>query len=137
MMKCLLVGLIGFCFFLLVDYLFLRSVMGPWYSAQYPDLLRQVNGVIKVNYVAALACYLLMLICLTYFVFQLPPNSAWGWVIFQGFLLGVTFYGVFDLTNLAILSGWSWLVSIVEILWGGIICGATYAVMFSLIKFWR
>ena len=136
-MKYLSVGLIGLCFFLLVDIIFLRTVMGPWYSAQYPDLLRQVDGIIKVNYVAALACYLLMLVCLTYFVFQLPPGSSWALVIFQGFLLGVTFYGVFDLTNLAILSGWSWLVSIVEILWGGIVCGATYAVMFMAIKIWQ
>ncbi len=108
--------------------------MGPLYMKQYPNLLRQVNGQMQLNYWAALGCYVLMVIGLWYFSGQLPSSSSWRKVCFQGFLLGVLYYGVFDLTNLAIVSGWSWWVSVWEILWGDVIGGATYALMFGL---WR
>lgn len=40
--------------------------------------------------------------------------------LWRGALLGVIAYGTYDMTNLATLAGWSTLVSVVDIAWGGI-----------------
>ncbi len=127
---------VGFFFFLVIDLVFISQVMGPLYANHYPNLLRQVNDKIQLNVWAALACYTLMVVGLWYFCGQLPSTCSWAKVFFQGFFLGVLFYGIFDLTNLAILSGWSWWISAWEILWGGVICSATYAVMFAMWHRW-
>lgn len=134
-MKYFGVFFISFVFFLLIDFIFLKCIMGPWYVRTYPEILRQSNGVVQVNYLAAVMCYVLMVVCFNYFCAQLPLTASWSKVLWQGFLLGVTFYGVFDLTNLAVLQAWEWGISLVEILWGGIIGALTYSVIFYCLGF--
>ena len=132
-LKMLVTGLAGVVFFLVIDSLFIHLVMAPLYVAHYPDLLRTIDGQVQVHLGAALLCYLLMLCCLLYFVSRLKHQTPLRTVLFQGALLGVTFYGVFDFTNLAILRGWSWSVSIAEVIWGGIICSLTFTFMHWLL----
>jgi uncharacterized membrane protein len=46
----------------------------------------------------------------------------------QGAVLGVLLYGTVDLTNAALLKGWSWAVALVDMAWGTLAC-ATLALM--------
>jgi uncharacterized membrane protein len=43
----------------------------------------------------------------------------------RGALLGVVAYSTFDLTALAVLAGWSVLVTAVDIAWGALLTAAT------------
>lgn len=113
--------------FLLIDVLFLKYIMAPLYINHYPNLLRLVNGTIDVNRYAAIAVYALLIYCLFYFSRQNTADTPMLTVLAQGALLGISLYGVFDLTNLAILKQWSLTVSLVEILWGGCLCSVIYS----------
>jgi uncharacterized membrane protein len=54
--------------------------------------------------------------------------QAFGW----GALFGLVTYGIYDLTNRAILEKWSLRMTIADILWGCVLCGTTSMVMRSV-----
>lgn len=130
-MRYLSLYVFSFVFFCLIDWLFLKFVMGPLYIEAYPHLLRMESGVFQVNLYAALACYLLIVFSVLYFINPLVAAGSWSSIVLTGFVLGVALYGVFDLTNMAILSQWNIWISLFEILWGGVICSLT-GVFFSI-----
>jgi uncharacterized membrane protein len=47
-------------------------------------------------------------------------SDALIWGAFTGLII----YGTYDLTNMSILTDWSWKVVIVDMIWGMIICGS-------------
>ena len=57
--------------------------------------------------------------------------DAFLWGAFAGLIM----YGTYDLTNMSILTDWSWKIVIVDILWGMSVCGVVgvIASMFSRI----
>ncbi|KAF8061079.1 hypothetical protein HT031_004539 [Scenedesmus sp. PABB004] len=58
------------------------------------------------------------------FVLPRTAGRAVSGAVAQGALLGVLLYGTVDLTNTALLTGWSWRVSAVDIAWGTCACAA-------------
>ena len=69
---------------------------------------------IKFNYLAAVICYIFLIIGLNYFIIR-PHRS-----VNDAFLLGIVIYGVYETTNWAIFKNWSVLSVILDTLWGGI-----------------
>ena len=51
---------------------------------------------------------------------NLPVSS-----LFWGFIYGVVLYGLMILLNLAMLAGWSLKLSLIDMLWGGMICAVS------------
>jgi uncharacterized membrane protein len=49
------------------------------------------------------------------------PVSSLSW----GFLYGVTLYGVYDMTNYALLDKYPLRMAIVDSAWGGVLCAVT------------
>jgi uncharacterized membrane protein len=45
-------------------------------------------------------------------------QGGWGRAVIQGAVLGLCAYATFDLTNLAVLRGWPWRLSLVDLAWG-------------------
>ena len=43
----------------------------------------------------------------------------------SGALFGLILYGVYDLTNLAILEKWTRSMTVADIAWGCVLCGST------------
>jgi uncharacterized membrane protein len=135
-MKYLGMYVVSFLFFCVIDMLFLKFVMGPMYLKSYPHLLRMVGGDFKINIAAALACYMLIVFSVIYFVYPLAENSSWFAIWLKGFILGVALYGVFDLTNMAIMQNWNLWVSLLEIIWGGVICSITSLFFVFCFRMW-
>jgi uncharacterized membrane protein len=46
-----------------------------------------------------------------------------------GSVFGLVLYGVYDLTNRAILEKWSLRMTVADILWGMLLCGTTALIM--------
>lgn len=86
-------------------------------------MLNQVKSVqgspLKMNFLAAIICYLFLVFGLYYFIIK-PKRS-----IRDAFLLGVVIYSVFELTNMAIFSNWSIFTVLLDTLWGGVLFGTT------------
>jgi len=113
--------LIPICF--IIDFLWLGVLMGGFYQSQLGTMVRRVGGSFAPDKWAALAVYIL--IPLGIMLFALPhvnrdhlPYSALMW----GFVYGVVLYGVYDMTNLAMLVRWPLKMALVDIAWGGMIC---------------
>ena len=85
--------------------------------------LKQINLVqkspIKLDFFAILLCYIFLIFGINYFIIQ-PDRS-----IQDAFILGFIIYGVYETTNKALLSKWSWLTVIMDTLWGGILFALT------------
>ena len=83
-----------------------RSRLGPLLRAE-PDL------------VAAVAFYLVYAAGMVILVVS-PAIAARSVspALWRGAVLGLTAYATFDLTNLAIVAGWSWPVSMMDMAWG-------------------
>lgn len=47
-----------------------------------------------------------------------PLPATWGDAVFRSALLGLVVYGVYDMTNLAVLRGWTWKLALVDMAWG-------------------
>jgi uncharacterized membrane protein len=74
---------------------------------------------IQLNYFAIILCYLFLIIGINYFIIQ--PNRS----VTDAFILGFIIYGVYELTNKALLTKWSWLTVIIDTIWGGILFALT------------
>ena len=85
--------------------------------------LKQINLVqkspIKIDFLAILLCYIFLIFGINYFIIQ--PNRS----IQDAFILGIIIYGVYETTNKALLTKWSWLTVIMDTLWGGILFALT------------
>ncbi len=93
-----------------------------WLSLVAVDLFRQQLGAIlrdQPNIAAVVVFYLIYACGLT--VLAVKPalaRSSPGSAAATGGLVGLTAYGTFDLTNLAIISGWTPMLAIVDMTWG-------------------
>jgi uncharacterized membrane protein len=85
--------------------------------------VKQINLVqkspIKIDFLAILLCYIFLIFGINYFIIQ-PKRS-----IQDAFILGIIIYGVYETTNKALLTKWSWLTVIMDTLWGGILFALT------------
>lgn len=76
----------------------------------------------------AAVVYALLALGTTFFVF--PKISSFGTAALYGVLLGLIIYGVYDMTNLATISGWPLKFALMDMAWGmvsgGLIAMITY-----------
>jgi uncharacterized membrane protein len=66
-----------------------------------------------INTFGAVVTYVFLIFGLNYFIIR-PGRSAQ-----DAFLLGLVTYGVYDFTNLALLSKWQLFTAVTDTLWGG------------------
>ena len=79
-------------------------------------LLKKVQKAdVKINIMPAIACYLLLVSGLYYFIIRKKAP------IKDAILLGLLIYGVYETTNYALLKNWPLQMVIMDILWGGIL----------------
>jgi len=98
-----------------LDALYLK-VFGNYYSKQ---VARVQGSEIKLNYLAAIICYIFLIVGLNYFIIK-PKRS-----VNDAFLFGIVVYGVYETTNWAIFKNWSVLSVIIDTLWGGTLFALT------------
>lgn len=85
-----------------------------------------INFERNINWVAIVLVYIAIPLGLFYFVISRYIGQSLSLkIVGEGFLFGILTYAVYDLTNLATLKNWSIQMTIVDILWGGILCALT------------
>lgn len=129
-MRSLRLFLIILPFFLLLDFLWIGLLMSDFYSQELGTLARRENGSLSPRWGAALLVYVLIPGGIVLFVRpRLTRHSslihAFGW----GALFGLVVYGVYDLTNLAVLDQWSTRMTVADMIWGSVLSGAVAMVM--------
>ncbi len=99
---------------LVLDGLWLTTVGGPLFVRELGSLLRPAP-----NLGAAAGFYLLYAAGVTLLAVLPTTGESRPWpAAWRGAMLGCTAYATFDLTNLAIVAGWSPLAALVDLVWG-------------------
>jgi len=102
---------------ILLDSIYLSLIM-PLFQKQ----MIGIQGVkSKLNIVAAALCYLFIIIGLNYFILSARPERGWK----DAFLLGFMIYGIYELTNKAVINKWYWSLVCMDTVWGGILFALT------------
>ena len=103
--------------FFAMDMVWLGLVARAFYQKHLGYLLRT-----NPNWTAAVVFYLLFILGLLVFVIVpgLPTGSTKK-VLMLGALFGLITYATYDLTNLATVKDWPWIVTVVDMLWGGVL----------------
>ena len=116
MIKCLIVAtLIASIIFLIIDVIWLSFATKSFYRPLIGNLLANK----PVMWAAALF-YILYVFGMSLIVIQ--PCIASDSIIktiYTGFVFGLVAYGTYNLTNMAVLNGWSPIVTFVDMFWGG------------------
>lgn len=90
-----------------------------------------------LNIPAAILVYLFIPFGLSYLVISKHVGEAPNLkIILEAFVYGACAYSVYDLTNLATLKNWSVQMTIVDIIWGGVLCSlVTIFTLYGINKF--
>ena len=107
--------LISAIVFVTLDYFYLNLI-----KSYFENQVQLVQGSpLKMNYLGAIICYIFLIFGINYFIIK-PKRS-----IQDAFLLGLVIYAVFETTNLALFSKWSWFTVLIDSLWGGTLFALT------------
>ena len=109
---------------LVLDAVFIGLLMMNFFQRQIGDLM----GPPRV--LPALLTYILLAAGLAYFV--TPHLGSASQSALNGAFLGLLVYGVYELTNLSILAGWTPAMAVVDIIWGVVLSTTVSLVMFYL-----
>lgn len=114
----------AFALFIVFDFIWLGYVMKDYNMNQLAEIGRIENGVFSLHYPAAIATYFLMALAIPLFVLpKLTGNNSVSRSFFIGALMGLIIYGVFDLTNLAILKNYPLAFIAPDMAWGAFVYG--------------
>ena len=115
-MKIILLStLIASLIFLLIDVIWLNFTVKHFYRPNIGHLLLD-----KPVLWAATLFYIIYVIGLAIIVIQPSIDSgSFFKAIYTGFVFGLVAYGTYNLTNMATIKGWSPIVVIVDMIWGG------------------
>lgn len=109
---------------LALDALWLGLVMNRFYDAQLGALARRVGPSLTPHWPSAIMVYLLLAAGIVLFALPKAGGDHLRAAIWGG-IFGLVVYGVYDLTNLATLADWPLRLTVVDMIWGAILCGVT------------
>jgi uncharacterized membrane protein len=101
---------------IMIDGLWLAIMLKRLYVPNIGHLLSD-----KMAIWPAVIFYILYGIALNVFVVlpALKNNTGYIELLLSGMLFGMVTYGTYDLTNQVTLKNWPWIVTVVDIAWGG------------------
>lgn len=103
----------------ILDFIWLGFIARSFNLAQLAEIGRFKNGEFDLFWPPALLVYLLMSLSVVLFVMPRLEASEPLWlVLLTGASMGLITYGVFDLTNLAILKNYPMKFALVDMAWG-------------------
>lgn len=116
--------------FFIIDMIWLGLIAKGFYKKYLGFLMRP-----QVNWTAALIFYFLFIIGIIFFaVLPALQTGSWSKALVYGALFGFFTYATYDLTNLATLKDWPLLVTVIDIIWGSVLCGVVAAASYLIGK---
>jgi len=115
--------------FFLIDMLWLGVVAKNMYNKYLGYLMGDIN------WVAAIIFYLLFNAALVYFV--LAPavaHGSWTRLLFAAAFFGFITYATYDLTNLATIRDWPFMITLIDIVWGTVLAMLVSGISFYIYK---
>ena len=124
--KIAITWMAGLVVLIALDIIWIGVIASSFYKKQTGHLLNITDDKMVVNVPAGIAVWAVIVTGIYLFVMPRAADSgsllahlAWG------ALFGVITYGIYDLTNYALLKDWPLMVTVVDIAWGGVVCALT------------
>lgn len=117
-----------------LDMIWLGLIAKNTYYTSIGNLLRKSGDVMAPNWPAAVIVYIAIVTGILCFVVPKASGnyfSAFAW----GAVFGAVTYGIYDFTNLSILANWPLKITVIDFVWGMILCGLT-AVFATFMQNW-
>lgn len=111
-----------------LDLAWVAVIASSFYKAEIGDLLA-----FSPNYYAAIAFYTLYTSGLLYFSL-IPALKEQSFVLafIRAAMLGFVCYAFYNLTNMAVLAHWSYLVTVIDTTWGTVVSAVTAGLTYLL-----
>lgn len=106
--------LLLFVILITIDVLYLGVIQKQFISSFFKSANN--SNQLNLKWVPGLIAWALLAFGLYYFVLSRP-----GWTWKDAAILGLVIYGVYDMTNLATLSKWTWNFAIADMIWGAVL----------------
>jgi uncharacterized membrane protein len=110
--------LVAFC---VLDFLWLGVVAKGFYQAEVGSLMLPRPNLVPAAVLYALCAGGLL-------AFAIAPAESLARAALAGAFLGLVVYGVYDLTNLSVLAGWTVRVALADMAWGVVVSAASASV---------
>ncbi len=122
---------VAFVVFFAIDLVWLGVVAKNMYKEHLGFIMSP-----NVNWVAAIGFYMVFIAGLIFFALNpaIEKNSVMYAFLVGGFF-GLITYATYDMTNLATLKDWPVFITVVDIIWGTVLCSLTTTVSFLVLKF--
>ena len=118
---------------ILVAFITVIVMDAAWLSLNYNYHSKLITAVqhspIAVRLIPAIAVYILIPLAVTYFAVNEAKSVKNAGM--KGALLGLSMYGLYDLTNLATLKGWTYEMALMDTAWGTLVCATSAAVAYK------
>jgi uncharacterized membrane protein len=122
--KKLILFFVSSALLLVIDGLYLYNIGISIFKANV-ELIQ--NAPLKANVYGAILSYVCVIGALNYFIILQNKSPL------DAFILGIFLYGVFDMTNFAMFTKYSWKTAISDTLWGGTLFAFTTWVTYKLV----
>lgn len=121
--------------YILMDVTCLKFILSNFYTTQLKQIARMVDGQMRPKVIPALLAWGLLVIGILAVIVPhcsfLTAMQAFIW----GALYGLVVYGIYDLSNFSILSGWSAQLAFVDVAWGMTLNGIGALLVFFLSRY--
>lgn len=118
--------------FLAIDMIWLTLVAKNFYNEKLGYLMNK-----NPNLLAAFVFYLIFIAGLVFFVIT-PALDKKMWInaLLFGAFFGLVTYATYDLTNLATVKNWPFIITVIDLIWGTVVSAAVSVITYFLaIKF--
>ena len=113
--------ILAFIIFMGIDLVWLGILAKDFYRSQLGTFLKE-----SYNMQAALLFYLVYIAGLIFFVVSRAiATGNWQYAVFAGMFYGFVTYSTYGITNYSTIKDWPTLVTIIDIVWGTVLCGVT------------
>jgi uncharacterized membrane protein len=107
-----------------LDMIWIGVIAKSYYFKSYGDYLRLQGGELKPVWWAVALVYLALVIGVNLFGMSFAKQSMLHAIGYSA-LFGLLVYAVYDFTCLALFKNWPVGMSMIDCVWGAVLCGAT------------
>jgi uncharacterized membrane protein len=129
MLKIIVTYLAMLFSFFVLDLIWLGLIAKPLYQQKIGFLLAD-----NVNWLAAILFYLIFLVGILVFVILPNQQNTLLKIIVMGALFGFVTYCTYDLINLATVKNWPWLITVIDLCWGSVLCALVSAAGYVVLR---
>lgn len=121
---------VAFGVFLVIEGAWLTLIAKDFYKKELGFLMSESPKLIPTAIFA-----LVFVVGLVFFVINPAlAKDSWKYALLAGLFFGLVSYSTYDLTNLATLKGWPFIVSLVDLVWGSVMSASVSTISYFILK---